>query len=59
VLLGLLVLLLVSVIVFVSTQLLGDPALRTRMGASGRDIVTRKFDLRKNVSQLIGSYGIS
>jgi len=40
-------------------QLLGDPALRARMGASGRDTVARKFDLRKNVSQLIGSYGIS
>ena len=40
-------------------QLLGDPGLRARMGASGRDTVARKFDLRKNVSQLIGSYGIS
>jgi len=40
-------------------QLLVDPALRTRMGASGRETVALKFDLRKNVSQLIGSYGIS
>jgi glycosyltransferase involved in cell wall biosynthesis len=40
-------------------QLLVDPALRARMGASGRDTVAGKFDLRKNVSQLIGSYGIS
>lgn len=39
-------------------QLLGDPALRARMGASGRDTVARKFDLRTNVSQLMGSYGI-
>jgi glycosyltransferase involved in cell wall biosynthesis len=40
-------------------QLLGDPALRGRMGASGRDTVASKFDLRKNVAQLIESYGIS
>ena len=29
------------------------------MGAAGRDVVSRKFDLRKNVAQLIASYGIS
>jgi glycosyltransferase involved in cell wall biosynthesis len=39
-------------------QVLGDPALRDRIGASGRDTVTCKFDLRKNVTQLIESYGI-
>jgi glycosyltransferase involved in cell wall biosynthesis len=40
-------------------QLLGDPVLRNRMGASGRDLVASKFDLRKNVAQLVESYGIS
>jgi len=40
-------------------QLLDDPELRTRMGEAGREIVSRKFDLRSNVAQLIGSYGVS
>jgi glycosyltransferase involved in cell wall biosynthesis len=39
--------------------LLGDPALRARMGEAGRETVVHKFDLRKNVAQLITSYGIS
>jgi glycosyltransferase involved in cell wall biosynthesis len=39
--------------------LLGDPALRARMGEAGRETVVNKFDLRKNVAQLITSYGIS
>src|SRR6266436_8310307 len=39
-------------------QLLSDPALGERMGAAGRDDVARKFDLRKNVAQLMESYGI-
>ncbi|MBC8031402.1 MAG: glycosyltransferase family 4 protein [Pyrinomonadaceae bacterium] len=39
--------------------LLADPALRTRMGEAGRETVSAKFDLRKNVAQLIRSYGIS
>jgi len=39
--------------------LLGDPALRARMGEAGRAVVSDKFDLRKNVAQLIHSYGIS
>jgi glycosyltransferase involved in cell wall biosynthesis len=39
-------------------KLLGDPELRDRLGASGREVVARKFDLRKNVAQLIASYGI-
>ncbi|HMJ26349.1 MAG TPA: glycosyltransferase family 4 protein [Pyrinomonadaceae bacterium] len=39
-------------------KLLADPDLRDRLGASGRDVVARKFDLRKNVAQLIASYGI-
>ena len=39
-------------------KLLADPDLRDRLGASGREVVARKFDLRKNVAQLIASYGI-
>jgi len=39
-------------------DLLSDPALRERMGAAGRDDVACKFDLRKNVAQLMESYGI-
>jgi glycosyltransferase involved in cell wall biosynthesis len=40
-------------------KLLADPAMRERMGAAGRDVVSRKFNLRTNVAQLIESYGIS
>jgi len=40
-------------------KLLDDPALRARMGEAGRETVSDKFDLRKNVAQLITSYGIS
>lgn len=40
-------------------KLLDDPELRDRMGATGRDCVAGKFDLRKKVAQLIESYGIS
>ena len=39
-------------------KLLADPALRGRMGEAGRETVSAKFDLRKNVGQLIASYGI-
>jgi glycosyltransferase involved in cell wall biosynthesis len=39
-------------------KLVGDRDLRGRLGASGREVVARKFDLRKNVAQLIASYGI-
>jgi L-malate glycosyltransferase len=39
-------------------QLLNDDDARARMGALGREIVQTKFDLSKNVSQLIRSYGI-
>jgi colanic acid/amylovoran biosynthesis glycosyltransferase len=39
--------------------LLADPALRTGMGAAGRETVSEKFDLRKNVAQLVRAYGIS
>jgi glycosyltransferase involved in cell wall biosynthesis len=39
-------------------KLLADSALRERLGAAGREVVARKFDLRQNVAQLITSYGI-
>lgn len=40
-------------------KLLADPEVRERMGAAGREVVSRKFDLRKNVAQLIAAYGVS
>ncbi len=40
-------------------KLLADPELSARMGAAGREVVAAKFDLRKNVAQLVESYGIS
>ncbi|MDQ5845983.1 MAG: glycosyltransferase family 4 protein [Acidobacteriota bacterium] len=40
-------------------KLLDNPASRVRMGQAGRETVSAKFDLRKNVAQLINSYGIS
>lgn len=40
-------------------QLLADRGSRVRMGEAGRESVSTKFDLRKNVAQLISSYGIS
>ncbi|MFS8084301.1 MAG: glycosyltransferase family 4 protein [Acidobacteriota bacterium] len=40
-------------------RLLNDPRLRQRMGAAGRATVAAKFDLRKNVEQLIEAYGIN
>jgi len=39
--------------------LLADPVMRARMGEAGRAVVAEKFDLRKNVAQLISSYGIA
>lgn len=39
-------------------KLLGDPEMRARMGRAGREAVSARFDLRKNVTQLINSYGI-
>ena len=39
--------------------LLNDCATRARLGQAGRETVSAKFDLRKNVAQLIKSYGIS
>ena len=40
-------------------ELLNDVDLRRRMGAAGRATVAAKFDLRKNVAQLIEAYGIT
>jgi glycosyltransferase involved in cell wall biosynthesis len=40
-------------------NLLDDPELRDRMGQTGRETVSSKFDLRKSVRQLIGLYGPS
>jgi glycosyltransferase involved in cell wall biosynthesis len=39
-------------------ELLDDPELRLRMGDAGRETVAGKFDLRKNVTLLIDSYGV-
>jgi glycosyltransferase involved in cell wall biosynthesis len=39
--------------------LLADRDLRVRLGQTGREIVSEKFDLQKNVAQLISSYGIA
>lgn len=39
--------------------LLADRELRGRMGHAGRAIVSEKFDLQKNVAELINSYGIA
>ena len=38
--------------------LMRDPVQRERMGEIGRKIVNAKFDLQKNVSQLVRAYGI-
>jgi glycosyltransferase involved in cell wall biosynthesis len=40
-------------------ELLNDSDLRRRMGAAGRETVAAKFDLRKNMAQLIEAYGIT
>jgi glycosyltransferase involved in cell wall biosynthesis len=39
-------------------QLALDPELRRRLGAAGRNVVSEKFDLRKNVAQLLRLYGV-
>jgi glycosyltransferase involved in cell wall biosynthesis len=39
-------------------KLLGEPELRARMGQAGSETVSTKFDLRKNVAQLVKSYGV-
>lgn len=38
-------------------DLLRDPALRRRMGQAGHEVVREKFNLKKNVAQLIRLYG--
>jgi glycosyltransferase involved in cell wall biosynthesis len=40
-------------------KLLANPELRSQMGRAARETVETKFDLRKNVAQLIAAYGIS
>src|SRR5258708_2660175 len=40
-------------------ELLSDPNLRASMGQIGRQTVSDKFDLRKNVAQLMRAYGFS
>jgi len=40
-------------------ELLLDSDLRRRMGEAGRETVSEKFNLQKNVAQLIESYGIA
>jgi glycosyltransferase involved in cell wall biosynthesis len=40
-------------------HLLNDPALRTKMGNKGRELVEAKFDHRKNVAKLIELYGVT
>ena len=40
-------------------NLLDDPEVRRAMGEAGREAVCCKFNLRKNVAQLIDSYGVS
>ena len=39
-------------------RLAADPDLRRRLGEAGRDVVSEKFDLRRNVIQLLDVYGI-
>jgi glycosyltransferase involved in cell wall biosynthesis len=39
--------------------LLADPALRARLGEAGRRKAATRFDLRRNVSQLLGLYGLA
>jgi glycosyltransferase involved in cell wall biosynthesis len=40
-------------------RLLRDPNLRQRLGATGRRVVESKFDLRRNVAELIDLYGVA
>jgi glycosyltransferase involved in cell wall biosynthesis len=39
-------------------DLLRDPALRRQMGQAGREVVREKFNLKKNVAEVIRLYGI-
>ena len=40
-------------------ELLSDPKLRAAMGQAARETVSDKFDLRRNVAQLMRAYGFS
>src|SRR5260221_1663043 len=40
-------------------ELLSDPRLRAAMGRAAQQTVSAKFDLRKNVAQLMRAYGFS
>jgi glycosyltransferase involved in cell wall biosynthesis len=40
------------------TELAADPDLRTQLGAAGREIVAKKFALKRNVAQLISLYDL-
>jgi len=40
-------------------ELLSDPKLRASMGQAARETVSARFDLRKNVAQLMRTYGFS
>lgn len=39
-------------------RLVNDPELRTRMGLAGQQIVSERFNLRRNVAQLLKLYGL-
>ena len=39
-------------------MLLNDASLRQHMGTNGKNIARQKFDLRKNVAELIATYGL-
>jgi len=39
-------------------RLLGDEELRRRMGVAGRKMAAEKFDLERNVGELLGVYGV-
>ena len=39
-------------------ELVRDPELRKRMGEAGREVCRKKFNLKRNVGQLVGIYGI-
>jgi len=41
------------------STLLAEPDLRSRLGEAGRQVAARRFDVRKNVSQLLDLYGLS
>jgi glycosyltransferase involved in cell wall biosynthesis len=41
------------------STLLGDPRLRERLGSAGRDVAKEKFDLSKNITQLLQLYQLS